>query len=904
MPTGQGTDPLPAPGHAGSAPRGTTTAPDGDGPGQPTVADGRARRGQVLRPHQVEAVDGILRALQTPAAGLLPAEGLRCQCIAATGSGKTLIAAAAAGRLGARRVLVLVPTKDLLVQTAAAWRNDGGRGGAMAGVCSLPAADSQGVPCTTDPDELLAWTRDLDTVTVFSTYASAGVLQRAHAAGLPAWDLVVVDEAHRTSGDGLKPWAAVHDQQRIPAARRLYMTATPRVWEAVEGRTAPRLIASMNEDSPVFGPVAYKLTLSEAIGRGLVAPYQVVCVDIRDPEQGQRAQLGTGTERVRGARLAALQAGVLTAAAQENVRKLLTFHSRVAEAEAMARGVGEVAARLWADDPRTHPDPARVWASWLYGEHPPAYRRKVLAEFDSDVIERPAGGGGGAGGAQGPGGGAAVLPAALRVLASVKVLGEGVDTVADSIAFGDVRGSMVDIVQMVGRALRMRPGQGKVASLIVPVFLAEDEDPDDMLTSPAYSALAKVLEALRAHDTDTIEALADSRPRSGSWSGDAPDAADAPEGEARAEDLPPPEAGEALGQVGAQARALLKFSAPRDPVQLARFVRLRVLEPEGEYWRRGLEAAARYVKETGAEQLRVPYDYVTPPAWSPAGFPLGTWLATQRKTFRAGRMEAERAAELDALGMVWSHQDVAFEEGLAAAREWAAEHGHFLPPVTAVWNGYPVGNWAKAQRAAAKRAEEIEERRAAGRPVRSTAGALPQERREALDAIDPGWCPAWDIAWQRAFHLTRARLAAGGTLPQAAGEAVVQGEDLGRWVQAQRHGWEQLGTAQAWLLEHVLGVEPAAADERPVRRTQDDKWRLNVAAARRFHAREGHLSVARGHVEHVPAKSAGPAATGREITPEGTVPVSLGMWLANTRRRVDKLTAERRRDLDALGMRW
>ncbi|MET9418356.1 DEAD/DEAH box helicase family protein [Streptomyces klenkii] len=154
--------------------------------------------GKDLFPHQVEAVDAVLRALQAPASGHLPAEGLRTQVIAATGSGKTLIAAKVAGKLAARRVLVLVPTLDLLTQTAAAWR-EGGRTGAMAGVCRLPAKDSDGVPCTTDPAELVAWVRGLDQVTVFATYAAVGrsILQRAHAQGLGVWDLMVADEAHQ-----------------------------------------------------------------------------------------------------------------------------------------------------------------------------------------------------------------------------------------------------------------------------------------------------------------------------------------------------------------------------------------------------------------------------------------------------------------------------------------------------------------------------------------------------------------------------------------------------------------------------------------------------------------------------------------------------------------------------------
>ncbi|MFJ5220960.1 DEAD/DEAH box helicase family protein, partial [Streptomyces sp. NPDC088354] len=195
-------------------------------------------------PHQVEASDATMRALELAPGQEMPAQGLRAQVIAATGSGKTFIGVLTARKLRAGRVLVLVPTLDLLVQMAAAWRA-GGRTGAFYGICSL-RADEAPFACTTDVDELVAWTRGLETVTVFATYASVGMgtLQRAHAAGLLPWSLVVVDEAHRTSGRGSKPWAAVHDNVRIPADRRLYMTATPRVWEAPEdGGAGPVLVA-------------------------------------------------------------------------------------------------------------------------------------------------------------------------------------------------------------------------------------------------------------------------------------------------------------------------------------------------------------------------------------------------------------------------------------------------------------------------------------------------------------------------------------------------------------------------------------------------------------------------------------------------------------------------------------
>ncbi|WP_420802757.1 Helicase associated domain protein [Streptomyces adustus] len=827
----------------------------------------------ILRPHQVEAVDAVLRHLSEQPGQGIPPEGLRTQVIAATGSGKTLIGVESASRLSARRVLVLVPTLDLLLQMAAAWRA-GGRRGAMIGVCSLRGADSQGLPCSTDPDELIAWTAGPETVTVFATYASVGMgtLQRAHAAGLPVWDLMVVDEAHRVSGDGLKPWAAVHDQMQIPAVRRLYMTATARVWEADGER--PRLVASMDEDSPVFGPVAYKLKLSEAIRLGLVAPYQVLCLDIRDPHlYAAMTTEVTGSDAVRGARLAAVQTGLMRAAAQERFRRVLSFHSRVGEAEAMAAAVPVTAARLAEDDPETFPPTEQVWAAWLYGEHTPAHRRQVLDEFASDYLT-------------GPDADGQDVRAELRVLSSVRVLGEGVDTAeCDAVLFADARGSMVDIVQMVGRALRMRPGVGKLATLIVPVFLGEDEDANDLLTSNAYGTLAKVLGALRAHDTDTIEALADPRVRNAHPQ---PDTDDNPDQDDRQHDGDDDQ--EDAARVGEAAAGVLRFSEERDPAALARFVRLRVIDPEAAYWRRGIEVATRWLRETGSSELRVPYTFVSPEAWGAAGMhPLGVWIADQRRYYAAGTLEAARVEQLEALGMVWSVQASAWEAGLAVARAYAEAHAHLLPPTTAVFDDFPIGVWLKNARAGARRAAENAERRAAGETGVSYAGELPESRAEALADLDPGWCPtSWEIGWQRAYRLTLAHVKAGGALPAGAGELIVQGEDLGPWVAGQRAGWDKLMPAQQWLLESV-GIEPPAEGElvAGAPRSQDARWAANLAAARQFHAREGHLTVPRKAVEIVDG-----------------IEHKLGAFLDNTRRRAAKLSPQRRAELDQMGMRW
>ncbi|MFD5632290.1 Helicase associated domain protein [Streptomyces sp. NPDC127072] len=835
-----------------------------------------------LRPHQVEAADNVVRILGMPPCGRMPPDGLRTQVIAATGSGKTLIGAESAHRLSARRVLVLVPTLDLLTQMAGAWRR-AGRSGAMIGVCSLRAGESQGLPCTTDPDELVAWMSGLETVTVFATYAAVGlgILQRAHAAGLGVWNLMVVDEAHRTSGDGLKPWAAVHDQAQLPAERRLYMTATARVWEA-EGER-PRLVASMEDGSLVFGPVAYKLTLSDAISRGIVAPYQVLCLDIRDPElYAALATEATGSDAVRGARLAAVQTGLMHAAVEERFRRVLSFHSRVSEAEAMAASMPAVAGRLAEDDPDTYPPAGQVGADWLYGEHAPGHRRAVLDEFASDFLGGPEFDG-------------RNMRAEFRVLSSVRVLGEGVDTAeCDAVLFSDARGSMVDIVQMVGRALRLKPDQGKLATLVVPVFLGPDEDPNALLTSEAYTTLAKVLGALRAHDADTIEALADPRLRNSRSAVDG-DGEDVPlEGEEDDQDDVDREA----DRVSARAAGVLRFSEERDPAALTQFVQLRVIDPEGAYWRRGIEAATRWLREAGSSELRVPFTYVTPEDWSSSigSHPLGAWVADQRRYYAAGTLEASRVAELERLGMVWSVHASAWDAGLEVARSYAAVHGHFLPAASVVWDTFPLGVWAKNQRAAARKAVENAARRAAGETGLSYAGELSEARQDALAEVDPGWSPAWEIGWQRNYRLALSHVKAGGALPAGVGELVVQGEDLGAWAAGQRAGWDRLMPAQQYLLE-TLGIEPPAEGEAvgPVRRSQDERWNTNLSAARQFHAREGHLRPARKHVEVVEVNGGGEG---------GQEAVKLGAWLDNTRKRVRKLSTERRAQLAALGVEW
>ncbi|WP_390899088.1 helicase associated domain-containing protein [Streptomyces cynarae] len=187
----------------------------------------------------------------------------------------------------------------------------------------------------------------------------------------------------------------------------------------------------------------------------------------------------------------------------------------------------------------------------------------------------------------------------------------------------------------------------------------------------------------------------------------------------------------------------------------------------------------------------------------------------------------------------------------------------------------------------------------------SAAGALPEERREQLEDIDPSWCPAWPVEWQRAFHLTRQHPDAGGELPMSPGVVVHQGEDLGRWVRSVRLGWDKLTTVQQWMCEHILGIQPATEDEKPKpRRTQADKWAMNYAAAKQYYQREGHLRVPRKHIERIIVASGDDGRDGDNGANQEERQIRLGAWISNQRSRAATLSPERIEQLSAIGMRW
>ncbi|MGW9210949.1 Helicase associated domain protein [Embleya sp. NPDC055664] len=1029
------------------------------------------------RPHQVEAVDAAVRGLEGP----VRPGGNRGLLVSATGTGKTLIAAETARRLAPTGgTLVLVPTLDLLTQTVTAWRALGHEE-AMLAVCSLEGDDALGaasVRATTSGPSLALWARRHVRYTVFATYASLGAVIHAHTGpyGIPAlraWTLVLCDEAHRVAGHVDKSWTDIHDNTLVPALRRLYMTATPRIYEPFKGRrrrrrgerggggvgsgaggqgalfevgsgsgargvgggagrhvephigshielppmpddiafevdsggeyfssemqtgvidetgempassdgssgggggaspartvglsrvpALPEELAVSMDAIDVYGPRIFHLGLAESIRRGLLARFVVLVADIRDKESNQarrdaRKALDDESpdaprlvEAWRGKRLAALQTALLKTARENGLRTVITFHHRVAEAKAFALGLPDVGRRLRAELPDRAP--ADVRAEWLHGEHPSEHRRAVLDRFAA------------------PG-----EPGDLSVVANVRILGEGIDCPAvDAVAIFDEMSSVVNITQALGRALRQKPGQGKVAAIVVPVFLDDHERPDDMLLSDGHRYLVTVLEALRAHAPELVEALAVPQARAhgavrtiaGAGPGrDEDEDGTAEHGTANGDTAVEGGAGTAEGDVGGVAkgvggvvegaagpvdangsglgggtetRPLLRFSSPRDPVVVADFVRLRVIDPDERDWVRGYLAARRFLGTHG--HMRIPLDARD---GHDHDYPVGQWAAVQRREYAAGRLDAGRTRKLVMLGMVWSHPDAAFDDGLAVARRYVERVGHLAAPQGAVQDGVRVGQWLANQRRA------------------GVLDAHP-ERRRALEELDPWWRPdGWTIAWQRACNEVRLHLRRGGTLDELVPGHVAGGRDIGAWAQRHRRADVRAGLRPGQVrqldalgitaeTEHghgaVAGEGGAAggdgvedgvaaaagvggargrggrngteeggavvggdgAGAAPVPRRGRGAWETGFAAAVAYREREGHLDVPRAHVETVigPVDAAdvegavgGAAGTGE------VVEVRLGKWVNNQRTRRNSLNEERVRLLTELGMRW
>jgi hypothetical protein len=647
-----------------------------------------------------------------------------------------------------------------------------------------------------------------------------------------------------------------------------------------------------------------ELGLSEAIERGILAGFEIDVLEIRDPSP----VLGLSEEALRGRRLALLQTALLEHAARWNLRTVMTFHQKVEEAAAFAEKLPETAAELYVTEasdetlaqaealPKSsidaelyeleagrHVPPDRVWSAWLCGDHLVSERREVLRQFAGGIDANN-------------------RRVHRAFLASVRVLGEGVDITGErgveAICFADTRGSQVEIVQNIGRALRLnRDGSTKVARIIVPIFLEPGEDPTDMVASASFRPLVAVLQGLRSHDERMVEQLASRALCRGQQERKVHVQRDE-DGrivEAGGEDDGQDQEQESTN--AAAESALLHFSSPRDAATIAAFLRTRVYRPESLVWLEGYQALLRWRAETKITGLHaVPYDTETTVGVT-KDFPLGRWVHQQRKALRAGELEERRKTLLDApeAGMVWEPGEEAWENKLAALRSYRRATGHLAPRQDAVWGEgealVPIGqHLANLRRKGQKNGLGKDPERAA-------------QRAAQLTAVDPDWNCPWPLDWQRQYRVLADLVDADGSLPDIQPGVLMDGDDLGKWLQQQKQPgtWAQLSTEQQERLSK-LGVQPAQAPSPAPTAGRATKgpgkaqqaFQRGVQALTQWIEREGKdRPVPRGHSEEI--------AVDGETEP---VLVKLGVWVSNTKARRDKLTAVQRAALAELGVEW
>jgi len=803
------------------------------------------------------------------------ASSSRGQVHMACGTGKTLVGLWAAEELGARLILVILPSLGLVAQTLREWTAHAGSRLEVLAVCSdasvredLPVRRARDlrVPVTTDPGVVARFLRARGEAprVVFATYQSAPVLAAAFGRGAPFVDLVVADEAHLCAGPEGGPFRLVLDAGAIRARRRLFMTATPRRLALRQGHgpAASAEFVTM-DDQETFGPVFYRLGLGSAIAGDLLSDYQVAIVGVRaDDYLELLAEAGAAADP--NMVLAAI--ALVKAMRTYGLRRTISFHSRVARAAEFVALVDQVVAQL---PPDQRPE-GTLWARHVSGQIPTAQRSRLL-----NRLRR-------------------LRPGELGLLANSRCLGVGIDVPSlDGVSFVDPRSSEIDVAQALGRAIRRSPDKS-VGTVVLPVVVDTGRDPEEVLENSSFEPVWAVLRGLRAHDEEMGAQLDQLRRQAarGGGRGQLPHRIHI--------DLP--------GGIG-----------PR----LAEAVSLRLIEATTASWDHCYGLLEAYVAREGHA--------LVPQAHQEEGVRLGAWVLTQRVLNSGGRLSIDRLAALESLpGWCWDARQAAWDEGFARLEAFVAREGHARPSLRWREDGFCLGHWVANQRVA-RRAGNLQDDRAArletlagwwwnptadrweeyfaalaafcarsghACPVQShkegdlavgawvarqrdrwRAGRLSLAHHERLVAL-PGWSfEVGEDRWARFFGAVEAFAARMGTVRMSPA-TVEQGLRIGAWVAQQRQAWAQghLDDRRAKLLADLPGWswQPHA-----------EAWEDMYAALVAFVRREGHARVPKTHVE---------------ISGSDDEAVGLGAWVSRQRRLLaaGRLTPHQARRLSEL----
>lgn len=484
-----------------------------------------------LRDHQQTALTATMKGLQ---------EADRGKLIMACGTGKTFTSLKIAEQMAGKgkRVLFLVPSLALLSQTLTEWTQESDIPLHSYAVCSdsdvgknrsdeddriqATYSDLQ-YPATTNAQSLakaVIARHDSEHMTVvFGTYHSIAVLsesQKQH--DLPPFDLIICDEAHRTTGatfdgDDESAFVRVHDNDYIQGTKRLYMTATPRIYGEDAKRTEGVVLYSMDNEK-LYGRELYVINFSEAVARGLLVDYKVMVLAVEEGHINRRLQ---NMLKDNNNELKVDDAAKIVGCWKALSKQGMSQH----DTEPMQRAVAFCQVIEKEYKGKKHKVSSKLIAE-MFGAVVDEYQRmeiEALRETNPDVEIDPALSmrceadhvDGGMNASEKEGRLSWLKEEApdntCRILSNVRCLSEGVDVPSlDAVLFLTPRNSQVDVVQSVGRVMRLAPGK-KQGYVILPVVIPAGVEPEVALNdNQTYRVVWQVLNALRSHD-DRFDAM-------------------------------------------------------------------------------------------------------------------------------------------------------------------------------------------------------------------------------------------------------------------------------------------------------------------------------------------------------------------------------------------------------------
>lgn len=465
----------------------------------------------------------------------------RGKLIMACGTGKTYTALKIAENMLQEKglVLFLVPSISLLGQTLNAWCADATNPIKAVCICSDSKASRKintfddtddsvvdlAVPASTNAksiaNQLAKYKSHNGLVVVFSTYQSIESVFEAQQQLLSktsnkygSFDLIICDEAHRTTGVKLSDkdesnFTKIHDASYIKGSKRLYMTATPRLYgqsAKIKASEKDAILCSM-DDPKLYGEEFYRVNFSYAVEHGLLTDYKVLVLtvnesdlpenvlkDIKDPSKkelnfddtSKLIGLVNGLSKIiRGDNRVTWEADPTV------MHRAIAFCSSIGDKSSPGTSINtaEVLPKIcekYRDslDPEEREHVVEISSRHIDGSMNSQMRNEQLAWLaDENIGENE-----------------------CRVLTNVRCLSEGIDVPAlDAVLFLSSRNSQVDVVQSVGRVMRNfkkgQQGEKKYGYIIIPIVVPADVKPEDALNNNTYfSVVWSILNALRSHD--------------------------------------------------------------------------------------------------------------------------------------------------------------------------------------------------------------------------------------------------------------------------------------------------------------------------------------------------------------------------------------------------------------------